>query len=161
MAPSSTPAARQLKPLWSRLGEFAPVLGALAVALVLLRGYEGLLIVGEHALPGGAWTSFFYGVLFELAVAADLQAKLRNFKRMNCYVMQNDRLIRGAGQPPAKRSQVQQEDSLLAALGLEAATVVDLFGHARQRAFDQEYREARILLRRTLRQAPETRAPKC
>lgn len=130
------------------------------VSLPLMRNKNQLVdyVDGTRALAGDQAYTIRDGFRLEragAAVAADLQAKLRNFKRMNRYVMQNDRLIRGAGQSPAERSQVQQEDSLLAALGLEAATVVDLFGHARQRAFDQEYREARILLRRTLRRAPD------
>jgi tetratricopeptide (TPR) repeat protein len=88
-------------------------------------------------------------------VAQELKTELQAFKRLNQYVVQQDKLIPSPGRRPVDQATVQQEDSLLAALGAEGESVVSLFERARTRAFNQEYEVARILLRRVLRRAPD------
>jgi tetratricopeptide (TPR) repeat protein len=76
------------------------------------------------------------------------------FKRINRYVTSNDKIIRYSDEDQAKREQLLEEENYFTGRQLQGLNVVDLFSRARELAFTGQYEDARLILRRVLRERP-------
>ncbi len=93
-------------------------------------------------------------VIGDSEVVNDLSESLRDYRTLNNYIIQNDKLMRPDPDQLRQREEIEEEELLIDEYDLEEKGIDELFFYARDLAFDGEYEDARVFLRRVLRFAP-------
>lgn len=83
-----------------------------------------------------------------------VNSEFNKIKRINRYVTSNDKIIRTSDEDQEEREQLLEEENYFTDRQLKGLNVVELFSRARELAFTGQYEDARLILRRVLRERP-------
>lgn len=128
--------------------------------LPLMRNKNQMMeyVHGRHLLSGNQVFQINRGMETESITNRDLVSKLtdlmRDYRSMNTYITNNNKLLRPTEEQKREREELEEEEIVIREHQLEDFGVDELFFYARDLAFEGDYEDSRIILRRLLRSSP-------